>query len=159
MSNLIRWDPFREMYTLNKVMDRMLDNFGAQGSLMGWDDQQAWSLALDMTENPGEFVVKASLPGVKAEDLEITCTNNVLTIKAETKAETEQKDHTYHLRERRYGVFSRSVALPETVVSDKIQAEYENGVLTLHLPKAEELKPRRITVQSNGKMIEAKPKK
>lgn len=155
MSNIIRWDPFREMYALSKAMDRMLDTYGTQN----WDEPQSYSLALDMVETKDEFTVKASLPGVKSDDLEITCNNNVLTIKAEIKSEEESKDRNYHLRERRYGMFCRSVALPETVSADQIKADYENGVLTLHLPKAEEEKPRRIPVQTSGKMIDAKSAK
>lgn len=155
MSNIIRWDPFREMYALSKAVDRMLDTYGTQN----WDEPQSYSLALDMIETKDEFTVRASLPGVRPDDLEITCNNNVLTIKAELKSEEESTERSYHLRERRYGVFCRSVALPETVTTDKIKADFENGVLTLHLPKAEEEKPRRIPVQTGGKLFDAKTTK
>jgi HSP20 family protein len=140
------------MYAMSKAVDRMLDTYGTQK----WDEPQSYSLALDMVETKDEFTVRASLPGVKPDDLEITCNNNVLTIKAELKSEEESKERSYHLRERRYGVFIRSVALPETVTSEQIKADFENGVLTLHLPKAEEAQPRRIPVQTSGKLLDAK---
>jgi HSP20 family protein len=89
--------------------------------------------------------------------LKYQLTDNVLTIKGETKAEEEVKEANYHLRERRYGSFARSISLGSRITADKIQANYENGILTLHLPKAEEVKPKRIAIKPS-KMIEAKNK-
>ena len=152
MSNLTRWDPFREMLTLRTAMDRLFDS-AFVGPSFTW--QSEGGLALDVTENPDEFIVKASVAGVNPDDLEITYNNNVLTIKGEVKAEKETEEKHYLVRERSYGTFSRSFSLPSNIKADAIQASHENGVLTLHLPKAEEAKPKRIPVQA-ARMIEAK---
>jgi HSP20 family protein len=152
---LTRWDPFQEMWNLRSAVDRLFDS--SLGLQSGWQQPEAWGLALDIVENKDEFLVKASLPGMNPDDLEITYTQNLLTIKGELKAEEEVKDAQYHLRERRYGSFTRSVTLPAKVNAEKIDAKYENGVLTLHLPKAEEVKPKRISIHaSSPKVIEGK---
>jgi HSP20 family protein len=161
MNTLIRWDPFHEVTSFRNMMERMFD-----GSMLSpafeWEQPFAWNLALDVAETDDDFVVKASLPGMKPEDLEITYDSNVLTIKGEIKDEQEVDEKRYHLRERRFGSFSRSVTLPTTIKADAIDARFDAGVLTLHLPKAEEAKPKRIPVlsgASNGKrMIEGKVK-
>jgi HSP20 family protein len=138
-------------------MDRWMDT--PLNALSTWQPT-AWDLALDVVETDEDFVVKASLPGINPEDLEITYNNNLLTIKGEVKEEKDVEEQRYHLRERRYGSFSRSISLPSSVKADAIEASYEAGVLTLHLPKAEEAKPKRIPVQSGQapKMIEGKVK-
>lgn len=154
-NNISRWDPMREMMSLRSAMDRLFDT-AYIGPQMAWA-QETWDLPMDVSENEDEYLVRASLPGIKPEDLEITFNNNVLTIKGETKEETETKEEKYHLRERRYGTFSRSITLPSSVKADGINADYKDGVLVLHLPKAEEAKPRRITVRADGsrqRMIE-----
>ncbi len=157
MSNLTRWDPFREMMSFRSAIDRLFDEsiFGRQSDFEG---QLGWSPLLDVAETVDEFLVKASLPGIEPDDLEITYNNNVLTIKGETQSEHEVEEQRYHLRERRSGSFSRSISLPSTVDADHIQASYTAGVLTLHLPKLEEAKPRRIQVRSgeSPRMIEGK---
>ncbi len=158
MSSIIRWDPFREMLGLRREMDRLFDNtfFSPDAS---WTQPTAWDLALDVTENNDEIVVKASIPGINPDDLEVTYTENTLTIKGEVKAEEEKEGSRYHLRERRYGSFVRSLSLPVGVKAEDIQANYEAGVLTLHLPKSEEVKPKRIAVNvGSPKMIDAKVK-
>jgi HSP20 family protein len=155
---LSRWDPFREFISLRDNMDRLFDR---TLSRMDSDlDSVSWALALDVIENNDEFVVKASLPGIDPDDLEITYSDNTLTIRGETKIEQDIEESRYHLRERRYGRFSRSVSLPSKIDSEKIEAEFSNGVLSLHLPKTEEVKPKRITVKPKGskKMIEGKLK-
>ena len=141
MAKIIRWNPYREMMVVRNAMDRlatpqMLRN---QASVSG--------LALDVAETEDEFVVEASLPGINPDDLEITYTDKLLTIKGEVTDEKDVEDRRYYLRERRYGSFCRSLSLPASVNVDNIEANYENGVLSLHLPKAEEAKPRRIAVQ------------
>lgn len=100
-----------------------------------------------MAEQDDAFIVKASIPGVPADDVEITLTDNVLTIKGEMKDDKEVKETNYHLHERRFGSFMRSVTLPTSVDADKIEAVNENGVLTLTLPKAEAVKPKKIEVK------------
>lgn len=106
-------------------------------------------MPLDVIEKDDEYLVKASLPGIKPEDLDITYQSNTLSIQGETTEEEKHEDARYHLQERRFGRFSRSVTLPD-VDADKIEAEYHDGVLTLHLPKSEEVKPKRIQIQTGG---------
>lgn len=152
---LTRFDPFREMLTLRRAMDRMFDR--ALDTDTAWQPV-TWDLALDVAENKDEFLVKASIPGINPDDLEITYTDNVLTIKGETKEEKEIKEDQYHLRERRFGSFARSLTLPTRVKGDAIEARYEAGVLTLRLPKVEEAKPKKISIHV-PKVIEAHTKK
>ncbi len=145
MSSLIRWEPAREMMSLREAMDRLFDDaFTRPLSLAG-----NWSVpAVDMYQTDNEVVVKAALPGFKSEEVQINVTGEVLTIKGETRQETESKERTYHLREQRWGSFERSLILPTEVVADKAKAEFENGLLTITLPKAEEVKPKTITIKS-----------
>ncbi len=144
MSNLTVFDPLREMASLRSIMDQMFDTVLSRQteSLRGLD----W-MAMDLYQTDNEVVVKASLPGINPDDLSISITNQVLTIRGEVKEEKEVEKATYHIRERRFGSFSRSVQLPAPVISDRAKAEYENGVLTLVLPKAEEVRPKTISVK------------
>ena len=151
MANVVRWDPFREMLQFRRSMDRMMDESLMNGS--NWDEPMRWALPVDVVENNDAYLVKASLPGVNPDDINITYDNHVLTLNTEVQAEEEKKEERYLLRERRYGSFTRSITLPNQVDASKIEADYSNGVLTLTLPKAEELKPRRIQIQ-NRKTIE-----
>jgi HSP20 family protein len=146
MSNLTRWEPVREMMTLREAMDRLFDDaFTRPISLRdgGWS-----SPAIDMYQTDDEVVVKAALPGFKADEVQINVTGDVLTIRGEMKQEEEKKDRAWHIREQRWGSFERSVALPTAVTSDKANADFENGILTITLPKAEEVKPKTITVKA-----------
>lgn len=144
MKNIVRWTPSREMSSLWNAFDRMFED-----SYMMPAEQQArsWGLAVDVAENDNAYVVKASVPGVKAEDIDVTLEKNVLTISGESLADETINHEEYRLRERRYGTFSRSIRFPAEVNSDSIEASYENGVLTLTVPKTEEVKPRKIAVQ------------
>ncbi len=157
MANLTRWDPFRELADMRDMMDRMLERSFSVPE-RGW--QAAWDLPLDVIENNDEFVVKASIPGVNPDDLEITFNDRTLTIKGQSKGEDEKQEQRYHLRERWSGSFTRSITLPTRIKSEDIQASSENGILTLRLPKTEEVKPKRISVRSEGgqKLIEGKVK-
>jgi len=139
-----RWDPFRETVSLRDAMNSLLQESFVRPGGMGQVSQA--TLPLDVTENENDFVVKASLPGVKPEDVQITVHGDTLTIRGESKAEQEKKGEQWHLRERRFGAFQRSVALSTPVNSDQAQAHYEHGVLTLTLPKSEAAKPRQIKV-------------
>jgi HSP20 family protein len=108
----------------------------------------AATLALDVFESDDDVTVRASIPGVNPDDIDISVTGDVLTIKGETSEEREEKQGNYHLRERRYGAFQRSVNLPAPVNTDKAEAEFKNGVLTLTLPKVEEVKPKSIKIRA-----------
>jgi HSP20 family protein len=103
--------------------------------------------AIDLAETDQEILVTAAVPGIKPDDLKIAVTGNTLEISAQTSGETERKDATYHLRERHVTSFSRAVSLPKEVVADKAKAEFENGVLTLTLPKVESQQRRSITIK------------
>jgi HSP20 family protein len=144
MSNLVRWEPFREMLSLRDAVDRLLADSFVRTS--DWFSEGV--PAIDMYETRDAVVVKATLPGVKPEDVEIKLTGDVLSIRGEMKEEVETNDRNYHCRERRYSSFNRSIGLPVSVVADKASAEFENGILTLTLPKSEESKPKVITVKA-----------
>jgi len=146
MSNLTRWEPVREMMTLREAMDRLFDDaFTRPISLRdgGWS-----SPAIDMYQTDDEVVVKAALPGFKADEVQINVTGDVLVLRGEMKHEEEKKDLAWHIREQRWGSFERSIALPTDVRADKSNADFENGILTITLPKAEEVKPKTITVKA-----------
>lgn len=147
MTNLERWEPFRNMLNMRRDMDRLFDNFFAPLSEQSWETPMTWGLAVDVSENDDAYIVKASLPGVKPEEIEVTLTDNVLTIKGETSADIETEGEHYHVRERRQGSFGRTLTLPSPLKQDAIEAVHENGVLTLTLPKAEETIPKRITIK------------
>jgi HSP20 family protein len=152
MNAISHWDPFREMLTMRNAMDRLFQSAASEN----WPETSIWSLALDVVEDEDNYVVKASLPGLNPDDLDITFNNDVLTIKAEIKEEKEVEEKRYHLRERRFGTFMRSLTLPTHINGDAISAAFDSGVLTLTLPKAEEAKPKRIAVTSGARVIEAK---
>ncbi len=160
MANLVRWDPFSELTPLRQMMDRLLEDAWVRpGMLWGQAGPDGFgSFACDMYETDDEYVVTAALPGLKPEDLEITTQGNMLTISGEIKPDEQASERgTYRVRERRYGRFFRQVALPAGIQADKVQASLENGVLTLHVPKAEEVKPRRIQIQSGTSSGTATP--
>lgn len=142
---LERWDPFREAVSLRDAVNSLLqESFVRPG---GVSPQGAPApLPLDVCETENDFVVKAALPGVKPEDVQITVHGETLTIRGENKAEEERKGEHWHLRERRFGTFQRAVALNSPVDVEKSRAQFEHGVLTLTLPKAEAARPRQIKI-------------
>lgn len=145
MSNLIRWEPAREMMTLREAMDHLFDDAFTRPLTL----RDGWSApAIDMYQTDDEIVVKASLPGVKADEVQINITGEILTLKGETKQVEEKKDKAWHMREQRWGTFERAIALPTEVTADKAKAEFENGILTITLPKAEEVKPKIINIKA-----------
>ncbi len=148
MANLVRWEPFRDLISLREAMDRLFEESFIRPRV-GWlAPLGAGALAVDMYETDQDVVIKSSVPGVKTEDLDITITGDTLTIKGETKTEEKVEKANYIRQERRYGAFCRSLTLPTTIVAEKAKAEFENGVLTLTLPKAEEVKPKTIKVKA-----------
>ena len=138
MRTLVRWNPTR---TLFDEMDRFLEQP---------TNPRTWNLPLDVIENEDGYVIKASIPGVNAENLDVVLEDNVLTIKAEVEAEEVAEDEQFHIRERRTGSFNRSLRFPVDVNGNEISAEYTNGVLNLNVPKAEEVKPKQINVTINS---------
>lgn len=145
MANLVRFEPMREMVRMSDAMDRLFDNLYGHG----WRDGDLMDVpSVDMYQTENEIVVKASLPGLKGDDIQISVVSDVLTLRGETRKEEEINESSYHIRERRSGSFSRSLQLPAPVQADKAKAEFEDGVLTLILPKAEEVRPKTITVKA-----------
>jgi len=161
MANLIRRDPVREMLSWSRAMERMFNNMYEDSDLT-FGEPLNLRMPLDVIEKDDEFIVKADVAGINPEKIEITYTDNNLSIKGEMSEEREEegKEGRYHLRERRYGTFSRTISMPGTVDVDAIQAETENGVLQIHLPKKEEVKPHRIEIKGGTKqnVIEGKSK-
>lgn len=148
MTQLTRWEPFRDLISLREAMDRLFEESVVRPRGAALAPRVAGSLALDMYETDEDVVVKASVPGVDPDDLDIKVTGDTLTIRGETKAEEEIEEDNYVYRERRYGAFSRSIAIPTSVKADDAEADFEDGVLTLRLPKAEEVKPKAIEVKT-----------
>ena len=149
MTNLTRWEPEREMMTLRQAMDRLFDDaFTRPFSSIRDGGSTGSSPAIDMYQTDNEVVVKAALPGIKADEVQINVADNILTIKGQTKYEEEKQEKSWHIREHRWGTFERSVMLPTGVMSDKAKADFDNGILTITLPKSEEMKPKTITVKT-----------
>ena len=146
--SISRWEPFREMMTLRQAMDRLFEDSFVRPSL-GWiAPPGAASLAVDMFETKDHVAVQVALPGVKPEQVEVSITGDTLTIQGESKDESEVKEENYLRKEQRYGSFCRSLTLPRGLKADKAEATFENGVLKLRIPKAEETKPRTIKVKT-----------
>ncbi len=155
--NIVRWDPFRDMVSLRQAMDRLMeDSFVRPSRALRMLGEEAFP-ALDVYQKPEELVVKASLPGLKPEEVDITISGDTLTIKGETKASEEVKREDYMYQEHRYGTFTRSLTLPPDLRTDKAEASFDNGMLTLTIPRAEEVKPKTIKVKTKG-MIEGEKK-
>lgn len=149
MSNLIRWEPASDVVTLRDAMDRLFDDAFTRPFSVLRNGGATWSsLPIDMYQTNDDVVVKAVVPGIRPDQVQISVTGDVLTIRGEVKQEEEKEDRAWHIREHRLGSFERSVGLPVSVVSDKAAAEFENGVLTITLPKAEEVKPKTISIKA-----------
>jgi HSP20 family protein len=148
MSSLVRWEPFRDLISLREAMDRLFEESFVRPEVGRLARPAIGTLAVDVYQTDDAVVVKSAIPGIDPKDLDITITDDILTIKGETKTEEEVKEEHYIRRERRYGAFSRSLVIPVPVVADKAEAEFENGVLTLTLPKAEEVKPKAIKIKA-----------
>lgn len=143
---IVRWEPFREMMALEERLNRLIQQ--GLGPVRDQESLQAWAPPVDIYETEKEIVVKADLPEVKPEDVDIRMENNTLTLRGERRFEKDVKDENYHRVERLYGSFSRTFALPGTVDADKIDARYEQGVLRVILPKREEARPKQIRVKA-----------
>ncbi|PKB65494.1 MAG: hypothetical protein BZY80_00270 [SAR202 cluster bacterium Io17-Chloro-G2] len=156
---LQRWDPFAEVRRFHSYFDR--NHF--EGRRPGYfatghqATKNSWYIPLDAVEEGDDLLVRASVPGVKPEDIEVTIEDGILSIKGETKSEHEVKEAEYLMREHRSGSFHRSVRLPDTVDADKAETGYENGVLTIKLPKVEAKKAKRLEI-SVGKELKTSSK-
>ena len=143
-----RWDPFRDLLSIQEEMNQLFGRaFGQPSQATSETSGRMWAPALDISERKDAYLVTVELPGVKAEDVDVTLEDGLLTIQGERRFTEESSDQQYHRVERRYGMFRRSITLPSQVQADAIQASYEDGVLSVTVPKAEEAKPKKIEVR------------
>lgn len=144
--NIIRWDPFRDLATLRERMNRFFEEAytsrGEEKDMIA----SSWNPSVDIYETENELVLKAEVPGVDENDIELKIEDSTLTLKGERKFEKETKEENYHRLERSYGSFYRSFTLPRNIDQDKIKAESENGILKITMPKKAELKPKTVKI-------------
>jgi len=144
---LIRWDPFREISTLQERMNRLFSDVARRSPVTEEEMVQgAWIPPVDIYETGDSIVIKAELPGISKEDITLEVKDNTLAIRGEKKFEKDVKEENYHRVERSYGAFQRAFSLPSTVQQDKVKAKFRDGILEVTLPKAEEAKPKQIKV-------------
>ncbi len=148
--SIVRWEPFRDLMSLREAMDRLFEESFVRPR-REWLAPAEGALALDMYETEDSVVVKSAVPGVKPDEIDISISGNTLTISGETKTEEELKEENYIRRERRYGSFSRSVVLPEGLDLERADAAFEDGLLTLTIPKAPEAKAKVIKIKGKKK--------
>jgi HSP20 family protein len=148
---LIRWEPVRELQTIQSEMNRLFNTFfepptpGNGGSAL-----RRWIPAMDLVETNDDFVLRADLPGLSENDVKIELEDNVLTISGERKAEHEERKEGYYRVERASGMFSRSLTLPEGVDPEGVKASFDRGVLEVRVPKPEQRKPRKVAINVGG---------
>jgi HSP20 family protein len=142
---LVRWSPRREVFPgFHTEIDRVFDAFFGSPIVDG--RSRRWVPAVDLVEGDNELVLRADLPGLEREDVEVEIKDGVLTVSGERKAEHEEKSDGFHRVERAYGSFSRSVRLPKGVEADAVTADFDKGVLEVHIPKPEERQPHRVQI-------------
>jgi HSP20 family protein len=143
---IVRWEPLRDLLTTQREFDRLFREaftpFFGEGEL----STRTWAPPVDIYETDNDIVVKAELPGIEPKDVEVKVEDNTLYLKGERKFEKETKEDNYHRVERSYGAFARSFSLPSSINTEKVKAEYKDGLLTLTLPKREEAKPKTIKI-------------
>ena len=147
---VIPWRPIRQIDQVFDDMERQFEEvFDRPFFPVTWKREphiRAWSPAMEVVEKENEYLLKAELPGMKKDDIDISVEEDTLIIKGERRAEEEKKGEGYHLCERCYGSFERSIALPKAIESEKVKACYENGLLELTIPKAPEAQPKKVEV-------------
>lgn len=144
---LVRWDPFRELEEMSDRLNRAFARPALRNEGKEYLTVADWVPTVDISESEGEYLIKAELPEVKKEDVKVSVEDGVLTLSGERRQEKEEKGKKYHRVERSYGSFVRSFSLPESVDEGGVKAEYKDGVLNLHLPKTEKVKPKSIEVK------------
>src|SRR3954451_13641362 len=150
---LVRWEPVRELTSLQSEMNRLFNTF-FDTPTTGNGNARRWIPAMDLVETDEHFVLKADLPGLTEDDVDIEVEDNVLTVSGERKAEHEDKREGYVRVERSYGSFRRSLTLPEGVDPEAVSASFDNGVLEVRIPKPEERKPRRVAIRVGSRPAE-----
>lgn len=145
---IVRWSPFRDLMGIQQEVNRLFDDLMTRRTEAGLEGA-VWIPAVDVSESEDSVNVKVEAPGVKKEDIKISVTNNVLTVRGEKKMEKETSEENYHRIERVYGSFVRSIELPTVVQADKVKAAIKDGVLSIALPKSEEVKPKEIAIEGD----------
>lgn len=147
MARIIRWNPLREIVDVQRQLDKVFDDMNTNFAQGDWNQTGNW-LAFDIHENDDNYIVQANLPGFNSDDIDVTLHDNTLTVSAENHREELREGERQLVSERRYGRFHRSIRLPETVDSERVEANFDNGVLMLQIAKSEVAKPRQIPVNS-----------
>ena len=143
MTNLVPFNPLREMMDFRQAMDQLFHNMVSQTLFA-----DLWGTPLvDIYQTKDDVIVKAALPGMDPKNIDVSITGNTLSIRGKVEQEEESRNATYHLRERQFGTFERLLTLPTRVNADKAKAKYKNGVLTLTIPKAEDVRTKKIEVK------------
>ena len=150
---LVRWNPRRDIDTLHSDVDRLFDAF-FQGRPANGSAGRAWTPAMDLVETEDELVLRADLPGMKEDDVEVEIKDGVLTVSGERRSEHEDKNEGYYRVERSFGSFSRSLSLPDGIDPDQVNANFEDGVLEVHVPKPAETKPHRVQIDPGNGSVE-----
>jgi HSP20 family protein len=148
--SMIRWDPGHDLMSLRQAMEKLFEESVIRPSNFTFEIGGG-SIPIDMYQTENNVIVKATLPGIKPEEVDVSVSGDTLTIKAERKEEKETKEKNYVHKENRYGMITRSIILPVDVKADIAEASFDNGVLTLSLPKSEKEKPKQIKVQAKAK--------
>ena len=147
MSNMVPWEPYREMMSLRDAMNHLFEESFLRPGFFAGAESTSMGTPLDVYETEDSVVLKAIVPGIKPEDLDVTITGDVLTIKGEFKPEEQtEKPRNYIRQERRYGAFCRQLTLPAAIDTNSVSATFENGILTLDMPKREEVKPKSVKI-------------
>ena len=160
MSQLVRWDPFAEFGSLRRAMDRLFEDYAPTRSVRG--EGAELTFPVDLSESENEIVVKAVLPGIKPEDVDLTVNEGVLTLRGVAKSESTEEKENFYRREIRYGSFARSLPLPSRVDQGKADAEFKDGILTVRLPKAQDARPQSIKIKgasAEGELVAGSPSK
>jgi HSP20 family protein len=151
---LVRWEPVRELDALQSEMNRLFDGFFGAGRGTNGTRARRWIPAMDLVESEDHLVLRADLPGMSEDDIEIEIKDGVLTVSGERKSEQEHKDEGYYRVERAFGSFSRSLTLPDGVSADQVSANFDKGVLEVRIPKPEERKPQRVQIGTGSGDVE-----
>ncbi len=149
MKSLVRWQPFQELSTLQRQMNRLFESFAGRTSLLPFEEELgAWEFGppVDIIEDDQKLQFKVEVPGIEEKDIHVEVENNVLTVRGERKLEKDIKEENFRRMERHYGAFARSFTLPPSVDAEKIEANYNNGILAIQMPKRAEAKPKQIKV-------------
>ncbi len=144
---IVPWKPLNEVTTLRREMDTLWDRFFPERTFHERYETNEWLPSIDLKETKDQLIVKAELPGLEATDVDLSITDNILTIRGEKKEETETKDEHHFFIERHWGSFERTIKLPALVKTEKIDAKFDKGVLTIKLPKTEETKKKEIKIE------------